>query len=99
MDEIRRGGYVIGGEQSGRIIITEYATAPDGLLVSLRLLAIAVRSGKTLADTTDVMTRHPQILVNVSIPIQERPLAASSDQLTNAVQEAAIELGQRGRIV
>jgi phosphoglucosamine mutase len=99
IDEMRRGGYVIGGEQSGRIIIADHATAPDGLLVSLNLLAIAARHNRTLADLADVMARHPQILVNVSIPLQERPLVASSEQLTSAVQEAAVELGQRGRIV
>jgi phosphoglucosamine mutase len=99
-DEIRRGDYSLGGTQSGRIIIADHATGPDGLLVSLCLLAIVARSGKTLAEVTDVMTRHPQVLVNVRIPEdEERTLIANSGQLVNAVEEAAEELGQRGRIV
>ena len=48
-DEIRSGDYSLGGTQSGRIIIADHATGPDGLLVSLHLLAIVARSGKTLA--------------------------------------------------
>jgi phosphoglucosamine mutase len=98
-DEIRSGDYSLGGTQSGRIIIADHATGPDGLLVSLYLLAIVARSGKTLASVTDVMTRHPQVLVNVYIPDEERALVASSDRLISAVEEAAVELGQRGRIV
>lgn len=98
-DEIRSGDYSLGGTQSGRIIIADHATGPDGLLVSLYLLAIVARSGKTLAGVTDVMTRHPQVLVNVDIPDEERALVASSHRLISAVEEAAVELSQRGRIV
>lgn len=98
-DEIRSGNYSLGGTQSGRIIIADHATGPDGLLVSLHLLAIVARSGKTLASVTDVMTRHPQVLVNVDIPDEERALVTSSHRLISAVEEAAVELGQRGRIV
>jgi phosphoglucosamine mutase len=98
-DEIRSGDYSLGGTQSGRIIIADHATGPDGLLVSLYLLAIVARSGKTLADVTEVMTRHPQILLNVPIPEEERTLVTSSTRLISAVEEAAEELGQHGRIV
>jgi phosphoglucosamine mutase len=98
-DEIRSGDYSLGGTQSGRIIIADHATGPDGLLVSLNLLAIVARSGKTLASITDVMTWHPQVLVNVNIPEEERALVTSSSRLISAVEEAAVELGQRGRIV
>jgi len=98
-DEIRSGDYSLGGTQSGRIIIADHATGPDGLLVSLHLLAIMARTGKTLASVTNVMTRHPQVLVNVDIPDEEWALVTSSHQLISAVEEAAMELGQRGRIV
>jgi phosphoglucosamine mutase len=98
-DEIRSGEYSLGGTQSGRIILADHATGPDGLLVSLYLLAIVARSGKTLASVTEVMTQHPQVLVNVRIPNEELMQVASSDRLINAVEEAAGELSQRGRIV
>lgn len=97
-DEIRSGDYSLGGTQSGRIIIADHATGPDGLLVSLYLLAIVAKSGKTLASVADVMTRHPQVLINVDIR-EERALANSSNRLMSAVEEAAVGLGQRGRIV
>ena len=57
------------------------------------------RTGKTLASVTNVMTRHPQVLVNVDIPDEQWALVTSSQQLISAVEEAAVELGQRGRIV
>lgn len=98
-DEIRSGDYSLGGTQTGRIIIADHATGPDGLLVSLNLLAIAARRGQTLASVMDVMTRHPQVLVNVHIPDEERAQVTSSYRLISAVEEAAVELGQRGRIV
>jgi phosphoglucosamine mutase len=102
-DEIRKGGYSLGGTQSGRIIIADHATGPDGLLVSLNLLAIAVRSGKTLASVTNTMTRHPQVLKNVPIPEEHRDRVTGSSQLISAVEEAveeaAAELGEHGRIV
>jgi phosphoglucosamine mutase len=98
-DEIRSGDYSLGGTQTGRIIIADHATGPDGLLVSLYILAIVARSGKPLASVTDVMTRRPQVLVNVYIPDEEQALVFSSYRLISAVEEAAVELGQRGRIV
>lgn len=98
-DEIRSGDYSLGGTQSGRIIIADHAPGPDGILVSLYLLAIVARSGKTLASVTEVMTRHPQVLVNVRIPDKERGLVTSANRLISAVEEAAEELSQRGRIV
>jgi phosphoglucosamine mutase len=100
VDEIRRGGYSLGGTQSGRIIIADHATGPDGLLVTLSLLATVVRTGHTLADVADDMTQYPQVLVNVSIPVEERPqVDASEPQLVSAVEEATGGLGERGRIL
>lgn len=99
VDEIRRNDYSLGGTVSGRIIIADNTTGPDGLLVSLNLLAIAARTGRTIADIADVVTRHPQVLVNVSIPAEDRPQVDTSDRLVSAVQEAAGELSEWGRIV
>jgi phosphoglucosamine mutase len=97
--EMQRGGYVLGGEQVGRIIMADFATAPDGLLASLNLLAIAAKNNQTLADIKGVMTKYPQVLLNVSIAEEELPLVADSAELTNAVSEVAAELGARGRII
>jgi phosphoglucosamine mutase len=100
VDEIRRGGYSLGGTQSGRIIIADHAAGPDGLLVSLSLLATLVRTGHTLSDVADDMTQYPQVLVNVFVPVEERPqVDASEPQLVTAVEEATEELGERGRIL
>ncbi len=59
------GKYVIGGEQSGHIVMLDHATTGDGLLTGLHLLAEMARQGRPLADLVSVMTRYPQVLVNV----------------------------------
>ena len=59
------GKYVLGGEQSGHIIMLDHATTGDGLLTGLHLLAEAVRQDRPLADLVSVMTRYPQVLINV----------------------------------
>jgi phosphoglucosamine mutase len=96
---MQKGSYVLGGEQAGRIIMADYATAPDGLLVSLNLLAVAARRGQRLADLKRVMTKHPQVMVNVTVSREEQVLVADSAELADAVLEAAAELSQSGRIV
>jgi phosphoglucosamine mutase len=97
VDEIRRGGYSLGGTQSGRIIVADHATGPDGLLVSLSLLATIARTGQTLSDVANDITQYPQVLVNV--PVEEPPQVVAEPQLVTAVEEAREELGERGRIL
>jgi phosphoglucosamine mutase len=88
------GGYVIGGEQSGHIIMLDYATTGDGLLTALQLLAVAARRGEPLAK---VMTRYPQVLVNV--PAADKAAVAGATELRAAVAAAERELGDSGRVL
>ena len=62
---MRDGGYVLGGEQSGHIIMLEHATTGDGVLTSLQLLAAMNRHGVPLAAAAKMMPKYPQVLVNV----------------------------------
>jgi len=91
---MRDGGYVLGGEQSGHIIMGEHATTGDGLLTSLQLLAAVNRQGVSLAAAAKMMPKYPQVLVNV-------PGDASQlgPELDAAVQRAETELGGDGRIL
>jgi phosphoglucosamine mutase len=97
LEAMRAGHFVIGGEQSGHIIMLEHATTGDGMLTALHLLAAAARQGITLADLARVMTRYPQVLVNVAGVDRER--AARSPELAAAVASAQAELGAAGRVL
>jgi phosphoglucosamine mutase len=91
------GKYVLGGEQSGHIIMFDHASTGDGMLTSIQLLATAAASGRTLAELAKVMTRYPQVLVNVHGV--DKAKAAGSAELTSAVAAATAELGDSGRIL
>ena len=97
LEAMRAGDLVLGGEQSGHIIMLDHATTGDGMLTALHLLAAVARRGTALADLARVMTRYPQVLVNVSGVDKER--AARSPQLAAAVTAAKAELGAAGRVL
>ncbi|HEX9767221.1 MAG TPA: phosphoglucosamine mutase, partial [Nitriliruptorales bacterium] len=65
LEAMRAGGYNLGGEQSGHVILLEHATTGDGVLTAVRLLTAVRRTGESLEDLARVMTRLPQVLVNV----------------------------------
>lgn len=91
------GKFVLGGEQSGHIIMLDHASTGDGMLTSVQLLVTAAASGRSLADLAQVMTRYPQVLVNVHGV--DKAKAAVSSELTNAVAAARAELGDSGRVL
>ena len=91
---MRDGGYMLGGEQSGHIILGEYATTGDGVLTSLQLLAAVNRRGVPMAAAAKMMPKYPQVLVNV--PGRAAQLNPDVDA---AVERARAELGDDGRIL
>ena len=91
------GKFVLGGEQSGHIIMLDHASTGDGMLTSVQLLVTAAASGRSLADLAQVMTRYPQVLVNVHGV--DKAKAAASSELTSAVAAARAELGDSGRVL
>jgi len=97
LEAMRAGNYVLGGEQSGHIIMLEHATTGDGLLTALHLLAAVARERVPLADLAKVMTRYPQVLVNVAGVDKTR--VASSPEVAAQVAAATAELGRSGRIL
>jgi phosphoglucosamine mutase len=94
---MRDGRFVLGGEQSGHIIMLDHATTGDGMLTGLHLLAEMARQDRPLADLVSVMTRYPQVLINV--PGVDKALVTSSAVLTDAVARAEAELGDTGRVL
>jgi len=91
------GRFVLGGEQSGHIIMLDHATTGDGMLTGLHLLAETARQGRPLAELASVMTRYPQVLINV--PGVDKKRVASSPALTDAVSAVKAELGDAGRVL
>ncbi len=96
LEDMRAGGYTLGGEQSGHVIMREHATTGDGLLTALHVMQRMVVTGQSLRDLAGVMTRLPQVLVNVAGVDKDR---CDDEVLLAAVGEAEAELGAAGRVL
>lgn len=97
LEAINEHGYSLGGEQSGHVIMSEFATTGDGILTGLHLAAELVRTGKTLAELAECMTVYPQVLVNVRDV--DRSRANSDTVLQQAVRQAEVVLAGNGRVL
>lgn len=97
LEEMKRGGFSLGGEQSGHVILLAHATTGDGVLTGLHLLSVMARRQLGLAELAKVMTRLPQVLVNV--PGVDKARVNEAEALWDAVREAEKELGESGRVL
>jgi len=97
LEELDAHALSLGGEQSGHVIMTKFATTGDGILTGLHLVAEMARTGKTLAELAAVMTVFPQILVNVR-GVDHHALAGD-EVIAQAVRDAETELGDTGRVL
>jgi phosphoglucosamine mutase len=87
----------LGGEQSGHIILKQFANTGDGVLTALQVMQEVKRSGKSLGDLAAVMTRYPQVLLNIKDVKKER--LSTSVVISEAVRAAEVELGDTGRVL
>ncbi|MGW8481877.1 phosphoglucosamine mutase [Microbacterium sp. NPDC055903] len=97
LEDMNAGGFALGGEQSGHVIMSEYATTGDGLLTGLHLVAEMARTGKTLAELAAVMTVYPQVLINVRGVDKDR--VGDDEGVQDAVREVEQALGDTGRVL
>jgi phosphoglucosamine mutase len=97
LEELRSGGYSLGGEQSGHIVLPGLATTGDGILIGLRLMSRIAQTGSSLSDLASAMHTLPQVLINVGVADKAAAVAAPS--VRTAVQQAEDELGDTGRIL
>jgi phosphoglucosamine mutase len=97
LEGLAEHGAALGGEQSGHVIMTEYATTGDGILTGLHLVAEMARTGKTIAELASVMRVYPQILINVR-DVDHRALGGNN-AIDAAVAAAEVELGDTGRVL
>ena len=97
VEEMRKSGYTLGGEQSGHLIFLDHATTGDGLVAALQVLAIMIAEGRSLSELAHVMQRVPQVLESVTLsqrkPIEEMPALSREMQLVEK------KLGREGRVL
>jgi phosphoglucosamine mutase len=96
LEAMREKGFTIGGEQSGHVVLSEYATTGDGILTALHVMNEMKRTGKSLSELASIVTRLPQILVNVK---GVDKLKVGNEKLVSAVKRAEAELGETGRVL
>jgi phosphoglucosamine mutase len=89
--------YSLGGEQSGHVIMSDFATTGDGILTGLHLASEMARTGRTLADLASVMTVYPQVMVNVRGV--DHHAVHMDGHVAEAVRRAESELGETGRVL
>ncbi len=97
LEEMRSGNYTLGGEQSGHVIFSDFATTGDGVLTGLQLASRVAATGKSLKDLASVMTVLPQVLINVKGV--NKYGAHTNAVVSEAVQGAEAELGGSGRVL
>jgi phosphoglucosamine mutase len=97
LEALAAGGYAIGGEQSGHVVLPEYATTGDGILTALHVMARMAATGESLASLASVVTKLPQVLLNVTVG--DRVVGASAPSVLAAAAAATAELGATGRVL
>jgi phosphoglucosamine mutase len=97
LEEMKKGGYILGGEQSGHLVFLNYATTGDGILTALRLLTVMIRENKPLAELAGFMEDYPQVLINLEV--REKQDLQSLRPARQALREAERRLGHQGRLL
>jgi len=97
VEEMRRNGYNLGGEQSGHIVFLDHATTGDGIVAALRVLAIMAKEQRPLSELVKVMTRTPQVLVNTAVD-KKVPLEQLPD-VVRMIRDIEGKLGADGRVL
>jgi phosphoglucosamine mutase len=97
LDQMRTSGAILGGEQSGHVIMLEHSTTGDGLITALQLAAIIRQTDTPLSELRQIMRRYPQVLENVVVA--DKGLLSGSGEVSDAVKAAETELGEHGRVL
>jgi phosphoglucosamine mutase len=97
VEELVKGGYNLGGEQSGHVVFLDHNTTGDGLVTALAVLTLLVEKGEPLSQLRRAMTRFPQVLVNLRVA--SKPDVETLPSVARAIDEAERTLGERGRVL
>jgi len=96
VEEMLRGGYNLGGEQSGHLLFLDSATTGDGILSGLKVVEVMLRAGRRLSDLASAFERFPQ--VQISRKVREKPKIDALAHVSMAIRDAEALLGDRGRV-
>lgn len=97
VEEMRRGGYNLGGEQSGHLIFLDHNTTGDGVMAALQLLAVMRRRNQPLSELAGIMIPLPQVLVNIRV--RSRDDVMTIKPIADAIHDIERKLGDTGRIL
>ena len=97
LEDMQRLGAVIGGEESGHIILSDHHTTSDGIITALQILAAMLKEKKPLSDLSRMMDAYPQELINV--PVREKPHIATVPEVAEAIRQVEADLGDEGRVL
>ncbi|NQV13000.1 MAG: phosphoglucosamine mutase [Parcubacteria group bacterium] len=97
IEEMRKNGYILGGERSGHIIFGQLATTGDGIIAALQMVALLKNKNQPLSELADVLEEYPQALV--SVLVAEKKDLIQLKQTQQAIKQAETELGDRGRVL
>lgn len=99
LEELKLGGFSLGGEQSGHVILKDYANTGDGELTSLILFSILADSSIKLSDLSNIMIKYPQVLINVKISNDKKSDFYMNDKIKNSIIKFEDLLGIDGRVL
>ncbi|WP_134703788.1 phosphoglucosamine mutase [Ammoniphilus sp. YIM 78166] len=97
MEEMMSGGYNLGGEQSGHIIMLDYNTTGDGMLSAIQLLDVIKAEGKSLSQLSSQMRKYPQLLVNVQV--EDKTGWDTNESIQASIRSVEEKLGESGRVL
>lgn len=97
MEEMRKGGYNLGGEQSGHVIFLDYNTTGDGMLSALQLVNTLIGSGKKLSELKGLMQKYPQVLVNVRVA--DKSKLKGNKAIEDVIQDVEKRFAGNGRVL
>lgn len=99
LEKMLEGDYAIGGEQSGHVIFSDFATTGDGQLTALQVLSVMKKTGKPLSELAGVMRTFPQTNVNIRVSNMGKARFYDDEEIANAVRLAENRLGKNGRVL
>jgi phosphoglucosamine mutase len=99
LEEMERGGYSLGGEQSGHIIFLDHNSTGDGILTGIQLASIVMRSGKTLSKLADAVSILPQVLVNARVKDEYKEHIMEDEQVKKQIDALEKLFAGKGRVL
>lgn len=99
LEEMQKGGYVVGGEQSGHIIFLEHNTTGDGILTALQLLTIVKDTGESLSKLASIVTELPQVLINAKVANDKKNKYMEDVEVASAIFDIEKKMNGNGRVL